>query len=210
MNSKNLLTKFDELVKRFKNEFDEIIEAERAKMKAEVEAFNEEEKRMEAFVIRDDDIIRLNVGGKKFTTKRSTLCQVEGSLFATMFSGRWEDSVERDQDGAVFFDFNPQYFAYILDYLREKKITSGQNLPSLPEFPESQMKHFYSLVEYLGLSDEIFPTEIVSGEKFNLHSSGVTLEKDGKVAVHDGTIGHNYVLGGNIYQQGIVNLKLKL
>ena len=210
MSSEDLLTKFDELVKRFKNEFDEIIEAERAKMKAEVEAFNEEKKRMQAIVVRDDDIIHLNIGGKKFTTERSTLTQVEGSFLASMFSGRWEDSVKRDQDGAAFFDFNPQYFAYILDYLREKKIATPENLPLLSKIPEDQTKRFYRLVEYLGLSDEIFPTEIVSGEKFNLHSPGVTLEEDGKVAVHDGTIGHKYALGENIHQQGIVNLKLRL
>ena len=51
---------------------------------------------MQAFVARDDDIITLDVGGKKFKTRRSTLCQVEGSLFATMCSGRWED-IERDK-----------------------------------------------------------------------------------------------------------------
>ncbi|XP_028397744.1 uncharacterized protein LOC114521475 [Dendronephthya gigantea] len=210
MSNEDLLTKFDGLVKRFKNEFDEIIEAERVKMNAEVEAFNEEKKRMQAFVVRDDDIIHLNVGGQKFKTKRSTLCQIEGSLLAAMFSGRWEDGVERDQDGAVFFDFNPQHFAYILDYLREKKITSGKKPASLPDFPESQMKWFSSLVDYLGLSDEIFPTEIVSDEKFNLHCPGLTLQEDGKVAVHCGAREHKYVLGENIYQQGIVNLKLKL
>ena len=86
MRSEDLLTKFEELVKRFKNEFDEIIEAERAKMKAEIEAFNEEKKRMQAILDRNDDIITLDVGGQKFKTKRSTLCQVEGSLLATMFS----------------------------------------------------------------------------------------------------------------------------
>ena len=30
------------------------------------------------------DFIQLNVGGEKFTTTRSTLCQVEGSLLAAM------------------------------------------------------------------------------------------------------------------------------
>ena len=205
MSGKNLLTKFDELVKRFKNEFDEIVVAERAKMKAEVEAFNEEKKQMQAFVVRDDDVIHLNVGGQKFTTERSTLCQVEGSLFATMFSGRWEDNVKRDEDGAVYFDFNPQYFAVILDYLRAKKIATAENPAAVPKIPKDQVKNFNNLVEYLGLSDEILPDE-----KFNLHSPGVTLEEDGKVAVHDGTDGHKYVLGENIYRQGTVSLKLKL
>ena len=210
MSSEDLLARFDEFVKRFKNEFDEIIAAERAKMKAEVEAFNEEKKRMQAFAIRDDDIVRLNVGGQKFTSKRSTLCQVEGSLFATMFSGRWEDSVERDQDGAVYFDFNPQHFSVILDYLRVKKIATFENPATVFKIPEDQVKNFKILVEYLGLGDEIFPTEIVPDEKFNLHSPGVTLEEDRKVAVHDTTSAQKYVLGENIYRQGIVNIKLKM
>ena len=44
-----------------------------AKLSKEVKAFNEEKERMQAIVVRDDDIIHLNVGGQKFTTKRSTL-----------------------------------------------------------------------------------------------------------------------------------------
>ncbi|XP_028410831.1 uncharacterized protein LOC114533497 [Dendronephthya gigantea] len=210
MSSKDLLTKFNELMKRFKNEFDEIIEAERTMMRAEVEAFNEEKKRMQASAVRDDDILHLNVGGQKFTTKRSTLCQVEGSLFAKMFSGRWEDSLERDHDGAVFFDFNPQFVAIILDYLRAKRISTLENPNKIPKIPEDQVRNFNILVKYLCLSDEIFPTEIVFDEKFNLHGPGVTLEEDGKVAVHDGNSGHEYVLGENIHRQKSVDMKLKL
>ena len=52
-----ILQKFDELVN--------IIEDERAKMKAEVEAYEAEKRRMTAIAVKDDDIITLNVGGKK-------------------------------------------------------------------------------------------------------------------------------------------------
>ena len=124
MSGEELLTKFDDLVKRFRNEFNDIIEGERARMKAELDAYNAEKQRMKAVEVSDNDIIHLNVGGHKLTTKRSTLCQVEDSLLASMFSGRWEDSLERDKDGAIFFDFNPQYFLVILDYLRTKKMGS--------------------------------------------------------------------------------------
>jgi hypothetical protein len=207
MSSEDLLAKFDEMVKRFKQEFNEIIEGERAKMRAEVEAYKAEKLRMKAVEVSDDDIINLNVGGKKMTTKRSTLCQVEGSLLASMFSGRWEDSLARDEDGRIFFDFNPQYFVYILDYLRARTIATAENPAPLPKVAEDQVKHFSNLVEYLGLGDEIVmsvgetneivPTEIVPLEKFNLHSTGVTLEEGGKVAVHDSTRSHKYVLGEN-------------
>lgn len=34
-----------------------------------------------------------------------------------MFSGRWEDKLERDTDGRVFLDYNPYCFEKILDFL---------------------------------------------------------------------------------------------
>ena len=113
MATEDLLMKVDKLV----GEFNEIVKEERAKMMVGVQAYKAEKERMEAFVVSDDDIIDLKVGGKKLNTTRSTLCQVEGSFLASMFSGRWEDGLKRDKDGAVFFDFNPQHFALILDYL---------------------------------------------------------------------------------------------
>ncbi|CAB3980901.1 Hypothetical predicted protein [Paramuricea clavata] len=128
-----------------------------------------------------------------------------------MFSGRWEDSLERDQDGAIFFDFNPQYFLVILDYLRAKKIATPENPAPFPKVAEDQAKNFNNLLEYLGLSDEIVPAEKVPSEKFNQHSSNVvTLQEGGTVAVHGPKKGHSYVLGENIYQQGIVRLKMNL
>ena len=125
-----------------------------------------------------------------------------------MFSGRWEDSLERDQGGAIFFDFNPQYFPIILDYLRAKKIATPENPAPLSKVAEDQAKKFNNLLEYLGLSDEIVPAEKVPSEKFNQHSSNlVTLQEGGTVAVHGPNDEHSYVLGENVYQQGIVRFK---
>ena len=149
MSSDDILAKFDEMVK--------LVESEKAKMKAEIEAYESEKLRMKGVEVSDDDIINLNVGGEKITTKRSTLCQVQGSLLASMFSGRWEKSLARDENGRIFFDFNPQYFVFILDYLRAKKISTPQNPAPLPKVPEEQVKNFNNLVEYLGLSDEFVP-----------------------------------------------------
>ncbi len=210
MSNVDLMSKFDEIVKRFKKEFDQIVEEERAKMTQEIEAYKAEKLRMKAVVVSDDDIINLNVGGTKMTTKRSTLCQVKGSLFSSMFSGRWETSLARDEDGRIFFDFNPQYFVLILDYLRGKAIATPENPVPLPKVPDDQVKSFNNLIEYLGLSDEIVLAPIAPPEKFNLHSTGVTLQEDGKVAVHDATQRFKYVLGNNVYHQGIVRRKLKI
>lgn len=95
----------------------------------------------------------------------------------------------------------------ILDYHRTRKFGSFTNRAIVSKIPEDQVNNFYTLVEYLGLSDEIVTTEIVAGDKFNLHSPGVSLKENGKAAVHDGTTGHKYE---SIHHQGIVNLRFKL
>ena len=122
--------------------------------------------------------------------------------------------MKRDKDGVVFFDFNPEYFGWILDYLRAKKISSSENPAVLAEVPKNQMKNFNTLLDYLGLSDEIAPTrptELLRDEKFRECSSGITVQENGQVAVHSGlSTGHEYVLGENVYQRGIVRFKLKL
>ena len=127
-----------------------------------------------------------------------------------MFSGRWADGLKRDQDGAVFFDFNPQYFGYILEYLRTKKIATPKEQAESSKIPRNDLKNFSTLVGYLGLSEEIVvsanetnkvvPTEVVPSEKFNLHGRNITLQEEGKVAVHSPNLGYEFVLGDNIYQ----------
>ena len=206
-NCGNLVTRIDE---SFEIQRD-LWTASEQNSTAEVEFNNAGKQREEAVNMSDNDIINLNVGGKKLTTRRSTLCQVKDSLLATMFSGRWEDNIERDKDGAVFFDFNPQHFILILNYLRVKKIETPENPPPLPKVPEDQSESFRSLVQYLGLSNEISaPSKITPSEKFNCCSSGVTLEEGGQVAVHDQSTGYQYALGENVYNEGTVNLKLKI
>ena len=212
MASEDLVMKFDELLNQFRRELNGIIEDERAKMMAEVQAYIAEKERMEAFGDTDDDIIDLNVGGQKLSTTRSTLCQVEGSSLADMFiRGRSENGLKRDKDGAVFFDFNPQHFVLILDYLRQKKIASTDNPAPLPKVSKDQLQSFTYLVEYLKLKNEIVPTssEIVPSEKFQIHSPNVALSEDRKVAVHDDN-GYGYVLCENVFYQGTVNIQLKL
>ena len=208
-----LVTKFDYLVSRFKREFGKIIEEDRTKMKAEVEAFNAEKRIMKEIEVNNDDIIQLNVGGQKFTTTRFTLRQVNGSLLDTIFSRNWTHGLKRDQDGAIVLDFNPEHFGWILNYLRAKKISAPEKLPVFPKVPKDEIKNFKILLKYLGLSDEIVlirPVEVVKDERFYLRSSKVSLQESGRVAVHDSTRAHTYVLGVNVYQRGTKRFELKL
>ena len=199
-----LVTRFDVLVNRFKREFSKIIEEDRKEMKAEVEAFNAEKQRMKEIEVNNDDIVQLNVGGQKFTTTRFTLRQVNGSLLATMFSRNWKHGLKRDQDGAVVLDFNPEHFGWILNYLRAMKISTPEKLPDFRKVPNDEIKNFIILLKYLGLAVP------VQNERFRVRSSKVSLLENGRVAVHDSTQGHSYVLGENVYQHGTVSFKLKL
>jgi hypothetical protein len=69
----------------------------------------------------NDEIIRLNVGGTIFSTVRSTLCSVPGSMLEAMFSGRFGMPSLRDESGAYFLDRDPTYFGFILSYLRDPR-----------------------------------------------------------------------------------------
>ena len=212
MEGENLVTKVDAVSRRIDELFDEfkeivlVVKDERSK-KAEVDAYHVEKKRMKSVMGNNSDIVHLNVGGKRMTTKKSTLCQVEGSLLASMFSGRWEDGLERDKDGCIFFDFNPQYFSLILDYLRAKKIETPENRALLPKIPSEQLKNFNILVGYLDLKEELTSTIT---ETFKSHSAGITIEENGAVAVHGSAGRHQYVLGENIYEVGGIHWQLKL
>ena len=53
---------------------------------------------------KPSDVLRLNVGGTCIDVLRRTLTSVEGSMLATRFSGRWDDSLEKDADGNFFID----------------------------------------------------------------------------------------------------------
>ena len=163
------------------------------------------------------DVIELNVGGERMATLRSTLCQVEGSLLASMFSGRWEDSMSHDKEGRIFLNFDPKYFALILGHLRAKEISTPDNPPKLPNVPFKKDKNFHLLVEYLGLTKEVFPE---LPECFKEHSQGMQLEENGTTAVfHSSKIAqqetlyslpnNEFLFGKNVYEEGTIRLGLE-
>ena len=131
------------------------IEAKRKEVESQEKALNDERERMMQTVVKNDDVISLNIGGKNMAASRSTLCQVEGSLLASMFSGRWEDGLKKDKQGNVFLDFNPTCFKLILNYLRAKKIETPRSQAKKPKPPEEETSNYWNLVEYLGLRDEL-------------------------------------------------------
>ncbi len=67
----------------------------------------------------DDDVIALNVSGQKISTFRSTLTAVPNSKLALMFTkDNTNIGQSRGKQSAMFFDYNPVQFNYLLDQLR--------------------------------------------------------------------------------------------
>lgn len=96
----------------------------------------------------DSDIVSVTVGGVKFTTRRTTLCRVPGSVLELIFSGRCQGP--ELPDGSIFFDRDPKYFPLILSWLRDP-----ENVAAIQEFPwtDSAFLHecrFYGLSPAMG------------------------------------------------------------
>ena len=81
---------------------------------------------------RRDTMVSLNVGGQKFTTLRSTLRQVPGSVLDRMFD---EDASYgepiHDDDGCIFIDGDPEAFPVVLNFLRYGRCVEASSMPSI-------------------------------------------------------------------------------
>jgi hypothetical protein len=93
-----------------------------------------------------DEIVQLNVGGTYFTTTRATLCSEAGSMLAAKFSEENNFAPPlKDENGHVFLDRNPTYFAFLLDYLR-----LGCRLPQAPKDTD-MLEAIKAEADYFGL-----------------------------------------------------------
>jgi len=74
-------------------------------------------------------VVTLNVGGRLFTTTRTTLTSESDSVLGRMFDPTSSLPPARMVDGAFFIDANPKVFEVILDFLRHRCILLPPSLP---------------------------------------------------------------------------------
>ena len=108
------------------------------------------------------DVIHLNVGGTHVAVLRRTLTSVEGSMLASRFSGRWDDSLERDKDGNFFIDQPIELFLPMINYLRAKASETPLGPPVRHHHITNYeiRQDYYRMVEYFGCTPGIFPCAI--------------------------------------------------
>lgn len=97
---------------------------ENAALKAQLEAFERKFVELQGGAVAAtegaDDIIMLNVGGKHFSSLRSTLCRFEGTFLEALVSGRHGSASTKDSLGCYFIDRDSTHFALVLSFLRDQ------------------------------------------------------------------------------------------
>eukprot|EP00574_Skeletonema_japonicum_P013878 CAMPEP_0201716398 /NCGR_PEP_ID=MMETSP0593-20130828/2375_1 /ASSEMBLY_ACC=CAM_ASM_000672 /TAXON_ID=267983 /ORGANISM="Skeletonema japonicum, Strain CCMP2506" /LENGTH=336 /DNA_ID=CAMNT_0048206189 /DNA_START=1051 /DNA_END=2061 /DNA_ORIENTATION=+ len=113
----------------------------------------------------DNDVIQLNVGGRtNIAVLRSLLTQFEGSMLAAKFSGRWDDSMEKDRDGNIFVDQDPDNFMILIDYLRMRM--NNQLKHVLVNHRPNPTYKLCTMLEYYNLMPGVYSQTWVGGEQF--------------------------------------------
>lgn len=137
----------------------EVAKKDLAMEKAAWEAECESVSRTQKFEPR----IKLDVGGVKFTTLRSTLQAVPGSMLEAFFSGRHKN--EPDEEGYHFIDRDGTHFRHILNFLRDPKHFTV-------ELSKEHVRELFAETEYYGLSSAMAPTCPALAELWNLKQQG--------------------------------------
>merc|ERR1719414_7414 len=104
--------------------------------------------------VGNSDLIGLNFGGEQVVkVKRSLLLQFEGSMLASMFSGRYDDQLDRDEQGNAFFDYSAGLMVPLVEYLRLSRDTPrGEEVP-LPHIEDERRGAWMAMLSFLGLKD---------------------------------------------------------
>ncbi|XP_053727741.1 BTB/POZ domain-containing protein KCTD9a isoform X2 [Synchiropus splendidus] len=96
------------------------------------------------------DWLTLNIGGRLFTTTRSTLVSKEPeSMLAHMFRGKDVWGNKQDEQGAYLIDRSPDYFEPILNYLRHGQLIINEGINVRGVLEEARFFGIEQLAEQL-------------------------------------------------------------
>jgi hypothetical protein len=88
-----------------------------------------------------NDIIELNVGGFSYATSKSTFLSSPDSMLARLVSGNLPTAT--DNNGRIFIDRDGPLFRYILNYLRDKRLSLPENFDEYAQL--RQEADFYQI-----------------------------------------------------------------
>lgn len=85
------------------------------------------------------EICEIMCKGKVFVLPRSTLCSIEGSHLAYMFSDSFVGKIPRDGAGRFILDMNPECFAIVVEYLQNRRLRKDAPTPIVPTDQQQNM-----------------------------------------------------------------------
>jgi len=142
---------------------EEELEAREEKLRKDRERF-EAERAKDYGKTQPGDVLHLNIGGVQTAVLRRTLTSIPDSMLASKFSGRWDDSLEKDKDGNFFIDQDYSLFKYIIEYLRNKANETEEYALKSPDvlkdtFDSGKLQAFHQMREW-GYEADKMPDEL--------------------------------------------------
>ena len=123
------------------------LQRQASRLREEQKACDSISKRMESMQLSTK--VKLNVGGILFTTTVQTLTKDPDSMLAAMFSGRFP--MKPAKDGTFFIDRDGTYFRYILNYLRDGKLSLPEGATFFEEIEaEAEFYQIQGILDELG------------------------------------------------------------
>lgn len=119
------------------------------RQKTESVSFEKQLESLEKFEKTHDKIVKLNIGGYKYTTTQETLTCHGQNFFSALLKGKLP--IIRDEEGCIFVDRDGEYFKPILEYLRTGELVIPDNMPLKCILREAQ---FYCIDLYKQFTDE--------------------------------------------------------
>jgi len=135
------------------------LNAKQAELTEQEESLKHFEEKLMGMIGNGEDVLDINAGGQVFSVSRATLCLAEGSVFAAMFSGRWENGLTRDCNGRPFLDVDPCFFEEIVNYCRTKRMQGADETTPLPQVEDKKRQAFDMFLKFYGLREYIYGSD---------------------------------------------------
>lgn len=133
------------------------------------------------------DVIELNVGGVTYATTLGTLQQADSesplAIISTMNTAEIRTLFGRDSKNRVFIDRDGVLFRYILDYLRNRKLSLPENFAERDRLRIEA--DYYRLGSMSKVLDQSRPSTSSNSKVFNETLSSTTASTGGNAAAMD-------------------------
>jgi len=114
--------------------------AEKAKIDAEWRRLDRLSEKMADIWPKKFDLVKINCSGTIYEVPRATLCGIDGSYLALLFSEENVQQIQPDADGCYYLDINPHCFSLIIEYLLNRRLRIDAPLPVIPKIQQLNME----------------------------------------------------------------------